>query len=262
MDLGLKDKVFIVTGGGSGIGEAITRTLAAEGAIPVIFDRKPILDCAVLLDELRPDSREELYFEIDITDEQAVGEAVDAVSRHFGRIDGLINNAGINDGVGIESSPDDFRQSLESNLVPAFTLLHHCLPHLKKTLAAAVVSISSKVAFTGQGNASGYGASKGGLGALTREWALELAKHNIRVNSVVPAEVWTPQYEQWLDSQPDPQQRRREIEAKIPLGQRMTEIQEIADTVVFLLSERSSHTTGQLIHVDGGYVHLDRAFSY
>lgn len=259
MDLELKGKVIIVTGGGSGIGEAIVRTLAIEGAIPVIFDRKPASDCAELIGELDIEHKDDLYFEIDITNEDRVGEAVDTTFECFGRIDGIVNNAGVNDGVGLESTPDDFRKSIECNLVHAFTLLHHSLPHLKNSKEAAVVNIGSKVALTGQGGTSGYAAAKGGLAGLTREWACDLSIDNIRVNTIVPAEVWTPMYDTWLNSQGDAQKRREEIENKIPLGQRMTEAREIADTTVFLLSTRSSHTTGQLIHVDGGYVHLDRA---
>lgn len=259
MDLELKGKVIIVTGGASGIGEAIVRTLAIEGVIPVIFDRKPALESANLIAELDIEHKEDLYFELDITDEQRVREAVDATFGCFGRIDGIVNNAGVNDGVGLESPPDDFRKSIERNLVHAFTLMHHSLPHLKSAREASVVNIGSKVALTGQGGTSGYAAAKGGLAALTREWAFDLSKDNIRVNTVVPAEVWTPMYDDWLNSQGDAQSRREEIEGRIPLGQRMTEAQEIADTTVFLLSNRSSHTTGQLIHVDGGYVHLDRA---
>jgi len=260
MDLELKDKVIIVTGGASGIGEAIVRTLAIEGAVPVIFDRKPVADCGALLEELKVEHKDDLYFEIDITDEQGVHEAVDATYGCFGRIDGIVNNAGVNDGVGLDSSPDDFRKSIERNLTHAFTLLHYCLPYLKKISEAAIVNIGSKVAFTGQGGTSGYAAAKGGLTALTREWALDLAKDNIRVNTIAPAEVWTPMYDDWLNSQGDSQRRRAEIEQRIPLGQRMTEAQEIADTTAFLLSNRSSHTTGQILHVDGGYMHLDRAF--
>lgn len=259
MDLGLKGKVFIVTGGASGIGEAIVRTLAIEGAIPVIFDRKPAATCSELIDELDIEHKDDLYFEIDVTDEKRLCSAVDATYACFGQIDGIVNNAGVNDSVGIDASSDDFRLSLECNLVHAFSLLHHSLPHLEKALEAAVVNIGSKVAFTGQGGTSGYAAAKGGLAALTREWALDLSKNNIRVNAVLPAEVYTPMYNDWLNTQGDAQQARNEIESKIPLGQRLTEVQEIADSVVFLLSNRSSHTTGQLIHVDGGYMHLEHA---
>ena len=123
------------------------------------------------------------------------------------------------------------------------------------------MNISSKTAVTGQGGTSGYASSKGAQLALTREWALELLPFGVRVNAVIPAEVMTPLYRKWLDTFPDPDHKLAGITAKIPLGKRMTTAEEIAWTVVFLLSERSSHTTGQQLFVDGGYVHLDRALS-
>ena len=120
-------------------------------------------------------------------------------------------------------------------------------------------NIGSKVAETGQGNTSAYAASNGGRNALTREWAVELLKYGIRVNAVIVAECYTPLYEKWIKTFPNPEEKLRSITEKIPLGKRMTTAEEIADMVVFLLSERSSHTTGQLIYVDGGYTHLDRS---
>jgi len=123
----------------------------------------------------------------------------------------------------------------------------------------AIVNIGSKTAETGQGNTSAYAASNGGRNALTREWAVELLPHGIRVNAVIVAECFTPLYETWINTFPNPDEKLKSISEKIPLGKRMTTKEEIADMVLFLLSERSSHTTGQLIYVDGGYVHLDRA---
>lgn len=260
MDLELKDKVIIVTGGASGIGEAIVRTLAIEGAIPVILDRKPKEACESLLAELDVQHVDGAYLRVDLTDEDQVAEAIRDTLLRFETIDGLVNNAGVNDGVGLSATSQQFRESLEKNLVSAFTVTRMAVPYLKENLPASIVNIGSKVAFTGQGGTSGYAAAKGGLAALTREWALDLASAGVRVNAVIPAEVWTPMYDDWLAGQDDPMGRRAEIESRIPLGRRMTEAQEIADTVVFLLSSRSSHTTGQILHVDGGYVHFDRAY--
>jgi L-fucose dehydrogenase len=141
-----------------------------------------------------------------------------------------------------------------------YLLAHHALPELKKS-KGAIVNISSKTAETGQGGTSAYAAANGARNALTREWAVELLKYGIRVNAIVVAECWTPLYESWLKSLPDPEAKLKEIVSKIPLGNRMTTAEEIANMAAFLLSERSSHTTGQLIHVDGGYVHLDRALA-
>ena len=163
--------------------------------------------------------------------------------------------AGLEDG-----DPERFLLSLRRNLTHYYEMAHFALPELKKA-NGAIVNISSKVAETGQGRTSAYAAANGGRNALTREWAAELARYGIRVNAVIVAECWTPMYAEWLRTLPDPDEIRRRIEARIPLGRRMTTREEIADTVVFLLSPRSSHTTGQLIHVDGGYVHLDRALT-
>ena len=93
----------------------------------------------------------------------------------------------------------------------------------------------------------------------TREWAVELLPHSIRVNAVIVAECWTPLYERWIKTVDNPEEKLKSIKANIPLGKRMTTVEEIANTAVFLLSPLSGHTTGQNIHVDGGYVHLDRA---
>ena len=172
-----------------------------------------------------------------------------------------MNNAGVNDGVGLErGNPEEFVKSLERNLVHYYAMAHFALPALKKS-RGSIVNISSKTAVTGQGGTSGYVASKGAILGLTREWAAELLSLGIRVNAVIPAEVMTPLYEQWLAKHPNPQEKLERIVSKIPLGQRMTTAEEIAATVVFLLSEKSGHTTGQHLFVDGGYVHLDRALT-
>lgn len=260
MNLELKDKVILVTGGARGIGEAIVRTLVIEGALPVILDRRPREDCAALLSELAIEHADGAYLQVDLTDPDQVAEAIRHTLVRFESIDGLVNNAGVNDGRGLGATPAQFRESLERNLVQCFTAAHFAAPYLRNSPFGAIVNIGSKVAWTGQGGTSGYAASKGGLAALTREWALDLAADGVRVNMVVPAEVWTPMYDDWLSTQPDPAGRRREIERRIPLGQRMTEPQEIADTVAFLLSARAAHTTGQILFVDGGYTHLDRAY--
>ena len=150
--------------------------------------------------------------------------------------------------------------SLHKNVVHYYLLAHHSLPALRKS-KGAIVNITSKTAETGQGNTSAYAAANGGRNALTREWAVELLKDGIRVNAIVVAECWTPLYEKWVNTLDDPKGKLESIVAKIPLGNRMTTSEEIANMTVFLLSSRSSHTTGQLIHVDGGYVHLDRALA-
>jgi L-fucose dehydrogenase len=195
----------------------------------------------------------------ELTDAEQCRAAVEEALARKGRLDAVVNNAGVNDSVGLETgSPNAFVESLVRNLVHVYTVTHHALPALKQS-RGAIVNIASKVALTGQGGTSGYAAAKGGILALTREWAVELLPDGIRVNAVVPAEVMTPLYRDWLSSVPDPDGKLKAITARIPLGQRMTTAEEIATAVVFLLSPRSAHTTGQHVVVDGGYTHLDRA---
>ena len=197
----------------------------------------------------------------ELTKPEECKKAVELVIKEYGRIEGFVNNAGVNDGVGLEDgSYAGFMASLHRNLVHYYLMAQYALPELKKS-KGAIVNIGSKTAETGQGNTSAYAAANGGRNALTREWAVELLKYGIRVNAVVVAECFTPLYEKWIKTLPNPQEKLKEIESKIPLGNRMTTAEEIANMVAFLLSERSSHTTGQIIHVDGGYVHLDRALA-
>lgn len=258
MDLELRDRVILVTGGAKGIGEGVARVLAAEGAVPVIVGRNAgDNDAAVRAIADAGGRAHAVTAELTRTEECA--HAVAAAVARFGRIDGLVNNAGINDGVGLEHGDTDrFLASLRKNLIHYYEMTHFALPELKKS-RGAVVNVGSKVAETGQGGTSAYAAANGGRNALTREWAVELAKYGIRVNAVIVAECWTPMYATWIQSLPDPEAARRRIEQRVPLGQRMTTAEEIANAVAFLLSPRSGHTTGQLVHVDGGYVHLDRA---
>ena len=258
MDLHLQNKVVLITGGAKGIGAAIARACARELAFVVIADKDAEAGDRIS-DELANAGLTFGFRTTDLTDAAECKTLVAWTLEEFHRLDALVNNAGINDGIGLASgSPEKFRASLERNLLHIYNLTHYALPALKQS-RGSIVNISSKTAVTGQGNTSGYVASKAAILGLTREWAVELLPDGIRVNAVLPAEVMTPLYESWLAKFPDPAQARSRIESKIPLGHRMTTDEEIAATVLFLHSDQSSHTTGQHLFVDGGYVHLDRA---
>jgi NAD(P)-dependent dehydrogenase (short-subunit alcohol dehydrogenase family) len=260
MDLQLQDKVIVVTGGASGIGAAIVHGATREGAVAVIVDK-----CAENARRVECDVKKgggQAHSIIaDLMEAEACRRAIDETLERCGRIDALVNNAGLNDGVGLEKgSPAAYLRSIERNLLHYYNLAHYALPGLKQT-RGAIVNIASKTAVTGQGGTSGYASSKGAILALTREWALELLPYEIRVNAVLPAEVWTPMYESWISGFPNPETKLNEVVSRIPLGKRMTTPEEIAAMTLFLISSQAGHITGQHLYVDGGYVHLDRALS-
>jgi L-fucose dehydrogenase len=260
MDLQLKEKVILVTGGAKGIGAAIARGVARENGVPVVVD----VDAEAgkqLQSELQDSGKNCGLICADLLEAENCSRSVQQTLKEFGRVDALVNNAGVNDGIGLEhGSPEKFVISLQKNLLHYYNMAHYALPALKKS-QGPIVNIASKTAVTGQGGTSGYVAAKGAILALTREWAAEFLPFGIRVNAVVPAEVMTPLYEQWLGKFPNPDEKLQQIVAKIPLGKRMTHADEIAAMVLFLISAQAAHITGQHLFVDGGYVHLDRALT-
>ncbi len=259
MDLGLKDKIVVISGAAGmkgSIGETMLQNLVNEGAIPAVIDRND--RGFAYIDKIREKGIDAIFCKTDVTDPDQIKKAVETITGKYGRIDVVINNVGVNDGVGLDASYEEFMNSLKLNMVSYFLIVKHALPFLKKS-KGNILNIGSKVALTGQGKTSGYAASKGGVLGLTREWAVDLIKYGIRSNAIIIAESWTPAYDTWIKTLEDSEEKLKSIIKKIPLENRMTTTQEIADVCLFTISERSSHTTGQFITVDGGYVHLDRS---
>lgn len=259
MDLGLKNKVVLITGAAGipgSIGYTILQQLVGEGAIPAIIDKNDRGNTYVK--EIQKKGVDAIFCNADVTKPEEVAKAIKLITDKYNKIDIVINNVGVNDGVGLDASSDEFIHSLKLNLVSYFLVVKHALPFLKKS-KGNILNIGSKVALTGQGGTSGYAAAKGGVFALTREWAVDLIKYGIRSNAIVIAESWTPAYDNWIKTLDNGAEKLEEIISKIPLENRMTTPTEIAAQCLFTISNKSSHTTGQFITVDGGYVHLDRS---
>jgi NAD(P)-dependent dehydrogenase (short-subunit alcohol dehydrogenase family) len=260
MDLQLKDKVVLVTGGAKGIGAAIVRGCAHEGAIPVFVDKDAEAG-KQLKAELCGGGVKCGLICADLVPVENCAAAVEQTLREFGRLDVLVNNVGVNDNVGLEhGSPEKYVKSLQLNLLHYYNMAHYALPALKKS-QGCILNVASKVAMTVQGKSAGYTYAKGAILSLTRDWACDLLPYGMRVNSIVPAEVMTPLYQWWLSTFPNPEEKLKHIVSKIPLGKRMTQPEEIAAMALFLISRQASHVTGQHVLVDGGYVHLDRALT-
>jgi len=258
MNLNLDHKIIIVSGGAKGIGNAIAKILAEENAFPVIIGRNEE-DNQNAIQEIIENGGTADFVTAELSKPDESKKAIDKVVEKYGKIDGIVNNAGVNDGVGLENgSYEGFIESYHKNVVHYYLLVHYALPYLIKS-KGSIVNIGSKTAETGQGGTSGYAAANGARNALTREWAVELLPYSIRVNAIIVAEAWTPLYKSWISTFENPDEKLKSITSKIPFEKRMTTSEEIANMAAFLLSEKSSHTTGQLIHVDGGYVHLDRS---
>lgn len=259
MNLYLKDKVIIVTGGTKGIGAGIVRSLVDEDA-KVLFVNRPGKEGPELEAELREQGKDVLYLAAELSDPQACKNVIDTALDHFGSIYSIINNAGFNNNLGLDSSPEEFMQGLTVNLIHYYALVHYAHDALIES-GGSIVNIGSHVSITGQGHTSAYVAAKGAICGLTREWAAYFSDKGVRVNCIVPGSVWTNAYVKWAAEFLDPEAIKRRAESNIPLGRRMTTIEEFADLVVFVASGRATHLTGEIIINDGGYSRLDRVLT-
>jgi NAD(P)-dependent dehydrogenase (short-subunit alcohol dehydrogenase family) len=249
--LDLKNKVSLVTGAGQGIGEGIAKVLASHGSKVMIVDlnRKSAEEVAKEINSLFPHSA--AFFEADLTDSKAINSMIDATLSTFTKIDCICNNAAASKGLG--PVEDYSLEDVQATLDLTFTSLWKCLQVEVKSLKkqstpASIVNISSNSAIKGYAFNSIYAASKAAVNNLTQSVAKEVARNGIRVNAVSPGTINTPGVKQYFESEP----KAKEMLEKSSLLRRIGEPEEIGELVSFLLSDRSSFITGQVISVDGG----------
>ncbi|WP_370943545.1 SDR family NAD(P)-dependent oxidoreductase [Amycolatopsis sp. cg5] len=233
--------VAAVTGGASGIGLATAELLAARGATVAVLDLKP--------DEV-PDGL--TGFRCDVSSAAEVTSAIDAVVDRFGRLDIVVNNAGIGAQGDVTANDDDeWHRVLDVNVVGMVRVSRAALPHLRKSPSAAIVNTCSIAAWSGLPARALYSASKGAVHALTLAMAADHVPDGVRVNCVMPGTADTPWVGRLLDKADDPVAERAALEARQPMG-RLVSAVEVANSIVYLASPLSASTTGTALAVDGG----------
>ena len=258
-------KTILITGASRGIGAAAARLAAGRGYAVCINYRKNAPAADLLVREIEGKGGKAIAIQADVAVEPEVVRLFEKVDTSLGPLSALVNNAGI-----VEQqmrldqmTADRLQRIFNTNVTASFLCSREAVRRMSTRYGGkggVIVNVSSMAAQLGApGEYIDYAATKAAVDALTVGLAKEVAAEGIRVNAVVVAECYTPLYDKWIKTLPNPEEKLKEITSKIPLGNRMTTAEEIANMVAFLLSERSSHTTGQLIYVDGGYVHLDRA---
>lgn len=233
--------VAVVTGAASGIGEATAARLAGRGASVAGLDVEP-----------KAGTNSVFGRRADVSDQESVDAAVEAVVREFGGIDILVNNAGIGAIGTVEDNDDDeWHRVFDVNVVGMVRMAKAALPHLRRSKSGAVVNVSSVAATVGLPERACYGASKGAVLSLTLAMAADLLGDGVRVNCVCPGTIDTPWVGRLLQTAPDPQRRRAELAARQPLG-RLGSPDEVADAILYLATPSASFVTGTALTVDGG----------
>lgn len=249
----VEDKVAVVTGAAKGIGRATAELLAQEGArvAALDLDGDALRELVAGIEGVTGVAR---AWEVDVSDEDAVRRVMGEVADHFGRIDVLVNNAGV---AGAnrpthEITAGEWRRVMEVNVEGVFFCTKHAIPHLRAAGGGSVVNLSSIYGLVGAADSPPYHASKGAVRLMAKTDAILYAEDGIRVNSVHPGYIWTPMVEEALSERGDPEEQREQAAALHPLG-RIGEAEEVARAILFLASDESSFVTGSELVVDGGY---------
>ena len=244
----LVDKVAIVTGAGRGIGKAIAIALAREGANVVVNDIN-IQTAEEVVKEIKSFGWKALAIQVDVSDSKEVNQMVQSAIKKFKRVDILVNNAAIIKRGSIEDlTEEDWDRVIDVNLKGAFNCMKAVAGIMKKQRYGKIINISSIAGKVGDlASALCYGASKAGMTCLAKSLARELAAYNINVNVVAPHAIKTDMSKEWSE------EKRKNIIANIPLG-RMGEPEDIAEAVVFLVSDKAKFITGEVLDVNGGYL--------
>ncbi|SEO89685.1 SDR family NAD(P)-dependent oxidoreductase [Paenibacillus sp. OV219] len=246
----LAGKTAIVTGGSSGIGEAIVRLFASQGANVVIASRNT-LEASRVTDHLQANGHNVIAVRTDVSKEDNVREVIEETVRNFGRIDILVNNAAAIMPKYLEDfEEEEWDRIFNVNLKSVFLMIKHSIAELKKT-RGTIVNMSSLNGLIGQKMNPVYAATKGGMNAMTKALALDYAPFGVRVNCICPAGVTTPLLEQWILQQDNPAQTVQDLNDMHALGRPSTS-EEVAQAALFLASEMSGFVTGVALPVDGG----------
>jgi NAD(P)-dependent dehydrogenase (short-subunit alcohol dehydrogenase family) len=250
----VQDKVVIVTGGSLGIGQASCMALAGEGARVAIIDVKEEQGRRVA-GQIADAGGEAKFWRADVAREAEIGQAFQEIRSHFGRIDGVVNNAGI---VGAnkpthELTEAEWDEVQATNVKGVFFGVKHAVPHLRAAGGGSIVNISSIYGIIGAPDMPAYHASKGAVRVMSKTDAILYAKDHIRVNSIHPGYIWTPLVEGLARQAPDGvEAARKRLDSLHPLGS-VGEPKDVACGVLYLISDESKFVTGCELVIDGGY---------